>query len=165
MNKALLRQLKRTIGIADEAALTAYLDALSSHPANCDPVLQGLLTGFGDLLHRVDASYEQFDRDLDLRTRSLELSSLELSGSNEKLRDELSNRESALGSLRDAIQGLLPSNEGMSIALVEDNIEILSRRVAELVAKSEKDRLALANQKFALDQHAIVSITETAGTI
>ncbi len=165
MNKALLRQLKRTIGIADEAALAAYLDTLRAHPANSDPALQGLLTGFGDLLQRVDASYEQFDRDLELRTRSLEISSLELSGSNEKLREELSNRESALGSLRDAIQGLLPSNEGMTITLVEDNIEILSRRVAELVSKSEKDRLALANQKFALDQHAIVSITDIHGTI
>ena len=165
MNKALLRQLKRTIGIADEAALAAYLDALGSHAANSDPALQGLLSGFGDLLQRVDASYEQYDRDLELRTRSLELSSLELSGSNEKLRTELSNRESALGSLRDAIQGLLPSNEGMSVALVEDNIEILSRRVAELVADGEKGRLALANQKFALDQHAIVSITDINGTI
>ena len=165
MNKALLRQLKRTIGIADEAALAAYLAALSAHATNSDPALQGLLAGFGDFLQRVDASYEQYDRDLELRTRSLELSSLELSSSNEKLRSELSNRESALGSLRDAIQGLLPSNEGMTITLVEDNIEILSRRVAELVADSEKDRLALANQKFALDQHAIVSITDTSGTI
>ena len=165
MNKALLRQLKRTIGIADEAALAAYLAALSAHATNSDPALQGLLAGFGDFLQRVDASYEQYDRDLELRTRSLELSSLELSSSNEKLRSELSNRESALGSLRDAIQGLLPSNEGMTITLVEDNIEILSRRVAELVADSEKDRLALANQKFALDQHAIVSITDTNGTI
>jgi PAS domain-containing protein len=165
MNKALLRQLKRTIGIADEAALAAYLDALSSHAANSDPALQGLLSGFGDLLQRVDASYEQFDRDLELRTRSLELSSLELSGSNEKLRNELSSREGALSSLRDAIQALLPSNESMSIALVEDSIEILSKRVAELVTNGEKDRLALANQKFALDQHAIVSITDTNGTI
>ncbi|MER2541544.1 MAG: response regulator [Azonexus sp.] len=165
MNKALLRQLKRTIGIADEVALSTYLETLRAHAANSDPALQGLLTGFGNFLERVDASYEQYDRDLELRTRSLEISSLELSGSNEKLRSELSNRENALGSLRDAIQGLLPSNEGMTITLVEDNIETLSRRVAELVANSEKDRLALANQKFALDQHAIVSITDTNGTI
>lgn len=165
MNKALLRQLKRTIGVADEAALAAYLDSLNSLAARSDPALQGLLSGLGDLLHRVDASYEQYDRDLELRTRSLELSTFELSSSNEKLRTELISRESALGSLRDAIYGLLPANEGRTETLLEDSIESLSRRITELVADDEKGRLALANQKFALDQHAIVSITDTNGTI
>ncbi len=165
MNKALLRQLKRTIGIGDEAALAAYLDTLSSCATGSDPALQGLLSGFADLLQRVDASYEQYDRDLELRTRSLELSSRELSSSNDKLRSELISRENALGSLRDAIFGLLPANEGRTETLLEDNIESLSRRIAELVADGEKGRLALANQKFALDQHAIVSITDTSGII
>lgn len=165
MNKALLRQLKRTIGIGDEAALAAYLDTLSSCATGSDPALQGLLSGFADLLQRVDASYEQYDRDLELRTRSLELSSRELSSSNDKLRSELISRENALGSLRDAIFGLLPANEGRTETLLEDNIESLSRRIAELVADGEKGRLALANQKFALDQHAIVSITDTNGII
>lgn len=165
MNKALLRQLKRTIGIGDEAALAAYLESLSSLAASSDPALQGLLTGLGDLLQRVDASYEQYDRDLELGSRSLALSTLELSSSNEKLRSELVSRENALGSLRDAIYGLLPANEGRTETLLEDSIESLSRRIAELVADDEKGRLALANQKFALDQHAIVSITDTNGTI
>ena len=165
MNKALLRQLKRTIGISDEAALAACLDALSSSADSSNPALHGLLTGFADFLQRVDASYEQYDRDLELRTRSLELSSLELSSSNDKLRSELISRENALGSLRDAIFGLLPANEGRTETLLEDNIESLSRRIAELVADGEKGRLALANQKFALDQHAIVSITDTNGVI
>lgn len=138
MNKALLRQLKRTIGIGDEAALAAYLDTLSSCATGSDPALQGLLSGFADLLQRVDASYEQYDRDLELRTRSLELSSRELSSSNDKLRSELISRENALGSLRDAIFGLLPANEGRTETLLEDNIESLSRRIAELVADGEK---------------------------
>jgi PAS domain-containing protein len=165
MNKALLRQLKRTIGIGDEAGLAAYLESLSSLAASSDPALQGLLTGLGDLLQRVDASYEQYDRDLELGSRSLALSTLELSSSNEKLRSELISRENALGSLRDAIYGLLPANEGRTETMLEDSIESLSRRIAELVADDEKGRLALANQKFALDQHAIVSITDTNGTI
>lgn len=165
MNKALLRQLKRTIGIADEAALAACLDTLSSSAISSNPALHGLLTGFADFLQRVDASYEQYERDLELRTRSLELSSQELSGSNDKLRSELISRENALSSLREAIFGLLPANEGRTETLLEENIESLSRRIAELVADSEKGRLALSNQKFALDQHAIVSITDTKGTI
>ncbi|MDD2741491.1 MAG: response regulator [Rhodocyclaceae bacterium] len=165
MNKALLRQLKRTLGIADEAALIAQLEALRSSSIGIEPTLNALLSGFGDLLQRVDASYEQYERDLELRTRSLELSSQELSGVNEKLRAELNSRENALSSLRDAIRGLLPSAEAGNQDRVEDNIESLSRRVAQLVSESEAGRRALVNQKFALDQHAIVSITDTQGII
>lgn len=165
MNKALLRQLKRTIGIGDEAALAVYLEALRTSTVLAHPELQGLLAGFGDLLQRVDASYEQYERDLALRTRSLELSSLELSNANEKLRSELASRESALGLLRHAIRGLLPGGESNTEAVLEDNIEGLSRCLAELVSDRELGRLALDNQKFALDQHAIVSITDTSGVI
>ena len=164
MNKALLRQLKRTIGIGDEVALAAHLDALRNSPAGNDPALRSLIDGFEELVQRVDVSYQQYDRDLDLRTRSLELSSLELSQANEKLRSELNSRDLALDSLRKLIRGLMPDSASDS-AGTEDNIEGLSRRVAELVAESKSGLRALANQKFALDQHAIVSITDTHGTI
>ncbi len=164
MNKALLRQLKRTIGIGDETALAGHLDALRNSAAGNDVAVRRLIDGFSELLQRVDASYEQYDRDLDLRTRSLELSSLELSQANEKLRGELSSRDAALTSLRNVIRGLMPDSEDSS-ETAEDNIESLSLRVAELVAESERGHRALANQKFALDQHAIVSITDTHGTI
>ena len=165
MNKALLRQLKRTMGIADEAALAGNLASLRASASGADPAVNALLNGFGELLQRVDASYEQYDRDLDLRTRSLELSSQELSAANEKLRAELSSRENALNALRRAVRDLLPSGESGTEAGVEDNIESLSQRVAKLVSESEAGHRALANQKFALDQHAIVSITDTQGTI
>jgi PAS domain S-box-containing protein len=165
MNKALLRQLKRTIGVGDEAALAGHFDALRNSPAGADPAVRSLIDGFDELLQRVDASYQQYDRDLDLRTRSLELSSLELSQANEKLRSELSSRDSALASLRNVISGLMPGAENDSATCAEDNIASLSLRVAELVAESASGHLALSNQKFALDQHAIVSITDTQGII
>jgi len=79
MQKALLRQLKRTIGVADEAALVALLGELQQ-AAGAQPALRALAEGFGDLLQRVDASYEQYERDLELRTRSLELSSASCPG-------------------------------------------------------------------------------------
>ena len=164
MNKALLRQLKRTIGIGDETALAGHLDALRSSTAGSDPAVRRLIDGFDEFLQRVDVSYQQYDRDLDLRTRSLELSSQELSQANEKLRAELSSRDAALTSLRNIIHGMVPASDKDSQA-GDDNIETLSLRVAELVAESKSGHLALANQKFALDQHAIVSITDTHGTI
>ena len=80
MHRSLQRQLKRTLGLSDENGLPALLDAARSTAAQpgLDPAVAALLENFGSLLDRVVATYEQSDRDLDLRTRSLELSSAEL---------------------------------------------------------------------------------------
>ena len=167
MQKSLLRQLKRSLGVGDEAALGELLARLREVSEGCDPALQQMASGFGEFLERVDASYEQYERDLELRTRSLELSSAELTGSNEKLRLELLGREHALRSLRQVVQGLLPvsgSDHG-ELFFPDDDIATLSQRISELVAESEQGRRALSDQKFALDQHAIVSITNIKGEI
>lgn len=167
MQKSLFRQLKRSLGVVDEAALSALLANMQAAAATADPALRGVLAGFGDFLERVGSSYEQYERDLDLRTRSLEISSAELSGSNEKLRQELIARESALSSLREIMQSLLPDGHPATASYVfaDDDIAELSLRIGKLVAESEQSRRALSDQKFALDQHAIVSITDAAGTI
>jgi len=165
MQKTLLRQLKRSIGIAGDAELAELLASLRSASPAANPALRGLLDGFADLLSRIDASYEQYERDLELRTRSLEISSSELSAANEKLRLSLAGRENALRSLRKTLRNLVPNIDGEADTLAEEDIAALSRRIAEMVAESEHGRRELANQKFALDQHAIVSITDTAGTI
>ena len=167
MQKALLRQLKRSIGVQDEAALAALLDAANAAAKTADPVVRDLLTGFGGFLDRVSESYSQYERDLELRTRSLELSSAELSGANNRLRDELSHRDQALQSLREALSDLLPDALATESFLGQGSQDLaaLSGRIAALVAASEENRRALANQKFALDQHAIVSITDTQGNI
>src|SRR5574343_632098 len=167
MQKNLLRQLKRSIGVDSESRLSELLASMEAAVATSNPALHGVLRGFGDLLAKVDASYEQYERDIDLRTRSLALSSSELSDSNEQLRQELARRQEALGALRAALNDLLPGGDELASAdaLAEDNIATLSRRIAELVAESEHGRRELANQKFALDQHAIVSITDPGGNI
>ena len=167
MQKALLRQLKRSLGIADEAHLATLVADLQAASASADPALHGVLAGFGDFLERVNTAYEQYERDLELRTRSLELSSAELSGLNGKLRQELTARENALHSLREVLRGLLPnaSAADQAVTLAEEDISALSQRIGELVAESEHGRRELANQKFALDQHAIVSITDAQGAI
>jgi PAS domain S-box-containing protein len=165
MQKNLLRQLKRTIGVSCEAELADLLASLKADSAKAAPQLRGILEGFGELLKRVDASYEQYERDLELRTRSLDISSTELSAANEQLRLSLSGREHALRSLRKTVRDLVPSMEGETDRLDEEDISALSKRIAEIVTESEHGRLELANQKFALDQHAIVSTTDTAGTI
>ncbi|MBS1141528.1 MAG: sensor hybrid histidine kinase [Proteobacteria bacterium] len=165
MQKTLLRQLKRSIGVGSEAELAELLASMRDACTVADPALRGVLEGLGDLLTRVDSSYEQYERDLELRTRSLEISSTELSATNEKLRQSLTGRENALRSLRKTVRDLLPEANEEADTLAEEDIAVLSRRIAAMVAESELGRRELANQKFALDQHAIVSITNTAGTI
>ncbi len=166
MHKTLQRQLKRSLGIGDEAELSALLATLQAEATHAAPALRPLLAGFGDLLSKVGASYEQYDRDLELRTRSLEISSAELSSANDKLRHSLRDHENALDSLRQSIHDLLPEEERNTVAsLADEDIAALSERIAAVIAENELGRRELANQKFALDQHAIVSITDRQGTI
>ncbi|MBU1362679.1 MAG: response regulator [Gammaproteobacteria bacterium] len=167
MQKTLLRQLKRSLGIASEGELADLLNAMQAAATTADPALRRALEGFGEFLTRVDGSYEQYERDLDLRTRSLEISSSELSDSNEKLRLSLAGRENALRSLRKTVRHLLPDDDQgeHDATFADEDIAELSKRIASMVAESEHGRRELATQKFALDQHAIVSITDTAGTI
>jgi PAS domain S-box-containing protein len=172
MHRGLQRQLKRIIGVADEAALENMLAearALSGAPG-LSPAMTSLLSGLGELLGRVDGAYDQYERDLALRTRSLELSSDELSQTNERLREELASRNRALERLRETATGLLSGVSAESArtaaeALVDNDLEALSALMARLVEARETERRELDNQKFALDQHAIVSITDTAGII
>jgi nitrogen fixation negative regulator NifL len=169
MHRALQRQLKRIVGVADETALAAMLEEARSAAAipGVSPAVAALLAGMEELLGRVDGAYDQYERDLALRSRSLELSSEELSAANDRLRDELASRNRALQSLRDTATGLLSGGTASADAeaLAENDLESLSVLMARLVDEREAERRELDNQKFALDQHAIVSITDTRGAI
>ncbi|APW46263.1 PAS domain-containing protein [Rhodoferax antarcticus] len=173
MHKLLSLQSRRLLGV-DETQMPAVLDELAQLAGQAgvsEPVAR-CLAGFGDFVARVEETYAQNDRDLDLKTRSLQLSSVELSHANDRLRHELDSRTRAMDSLRETANGLMHEmNPGMP-ALREDSLESLSQLMSDLVTQrqaSQRDLQAaladLANQKFALDQHAIVSITDLAGDI
>lgn len=70
------RQLARTFGVTDDSAFEQLLRGI-------DPKVADGMRRFVDL---VDATYEQHERDLSLRTRSLEISSQEMLSYNERLR-------------------------------------------------------------------------------
>ncbi len=82
----------------------------------------------------------------------------------ERLRTELAARQDALESLRGLLEGMLPST-GHASRVGSGDIGVVSALVAELVREREESRRALDNQKFALDQHAIVSVTDREGRI
>ena len=167
MNRTLARQLSRVCDIDSESACIALLEqaqALAAQ-AGTPPELAAFLAGLPALLLRIDGSYEQAERDLDLRSRSLELSSTELSMTNDLLRTELASRNRVLQSLRVAAVRLLDNDDSGLHLPQEGDIEGLSVLLAELISQQELRRIELQNQRFAMDQHAIVSITDTAGVI
>jgi PAS domain S-box-containing protein len=82
----------------------------------------------------------------------------------ERLRTELAGREQALLTMRSAVAGLVP-DAASSRSIDSDDIQAVSAAVAQLVREREQSRRALDNQKFALDQHSIVSVTDRAGRL
>ena len=172
MHSLLLRQLKRAADIADAGQLQALLTTASEAVASLPPDLGNLLQKLGPLLERVSASYEQYDRDLALRSRSLELSSEELNASNARLREELDSRQAYIVSMRDIAQRLLHNAGSPAEAGKEDSLESLTTLARTLIDQQDVQRKQLhtamqrlEQQKFALDEHAIVSITDLQGNI
>jgi nitrogen fixation negative regulator NifL len=83
----------------------------------------------------------------------------------QQLRSELQTRRRALESLRRVLDTLeLDPNSG-AVPLDADDLDALLNRVVTLMDERELGRRALNNQKFALDQHAIVSMTDLQGNI
>ncbi|MFZ1536792.1 MAG: ATP-binding protein [Chromatiaceae bacterium] len=176
MHPLLARQLRRLLNAATVENPTAECGQLrqflEDHQAPA--TLQSLGRGLADFLARVEDAYTQFDRDLSLRTRSLKLSSEELLATNDQLRGTLEVREAAIAQLQTLAERLRHTLPGAPetdddatdsltglIALISRLIERQEVHQAELLALHTD----LANQKFALDQHAIVSITDLDGVI
>ena len=168
MHKTLLRQLHKTLGIDDAEQLQQFLAALAvlaeREPAPV-PVRTGI-AGLGALLERVAATYEQHDRDLALRTRSLELSSEELIAANDKLRTELASREHAIQRLTetaDALQNDFGYESKLgTVATLDGLIEVEVRRVrpaAEGVedqhVQPRQQRRGLVRDQVAIRQYAM----------
>jgi PAS domain S-box-containing protein len=74
-------------------------------------------------------------------------------------------RQRALESLRGVLDAFRPPDEAPFDSPAGDDLDALTARVVALMNEREKGRRALDNQKFALDQHAIVSITDLHGDI
>ncbi len=142
--KLLARQLRRELGIADDAALAALCASLASST----PPLNDLASRLPRLLAAVDESYSQYERDLDLRTRSLELSSDELLRANESLRAESARQQQALDALRGTLKQLLGDADGSDQA---QDLASLSLRISEIVAEREAAREATLRAKEAAE--------------
>ena len=83
----------------------------------------------------------------------------------QQLRSELQLRQRALESMRGVLSSLDAESGNGSELRDGNDLDSLIFRVVALMDERELGRRALHNQKFALDQHAIVSITNLQGVI
>lgn len=171
-HKLSLRQYKRLLGIQSDAQLAEVLNEFE-HVSSEHGLSQSAITALKGIRHffaQVDEAYEQADRDLALGKRSLELSSDELMTANQTLRQESELRQQVMQTLRHTTNEVL-AQLGKRLA-DEESLENLSTLLAGLVSEilNTRDELqaalaAIENQQFALDQHAIVSITDARGNL
>ena len=167
VHRLLKRQLRRTSIMFEDQEVEDLLGDLG--PLLEDPSLpeaaRRLCRGFGQFLERVEGTYLQHDRDQELRTRSLHLSSEELIQANERLQAVAESQARIVLSLRTAANELLSSQGKEEIGTETNDLARLSSLMADLLADRRKALLELEQQKLALDEHAIVTATDTEGVI
>jgi len=160
INKTLARQLKRTLGIDGPEGVTAFIAALRGveDPA-ADPALARLAGGLSRLFEQIEATYAQFERDLSLRARSLELSSAELTQANEKLRTEAEANRHVLGALRLTANRLLADANEPTLSDDDNNLLALTELMDSLVRQRTE-----AQEEVARTRAQLVSAIESLDT-
>ena len=169
MHRLLSRQLRRHLGIHDDHELKQVLTELACG-ASATPAAARLIAGLTDFLTHVNLAYEQGDRDLDLARRSLEISSRELTQVNDKLREEATLRERILDVLRSTANNLLAPldrhiDDSEGLQTLPRHLDALTSDLLATRRELEHTLKDLGNRQFAVDQHAIVSMTDAQGRI
>jgi PAS domain S-box-containing protein len=167
MHKLLARQLRRSLGLQDETGWQAWLESFrqAQEGGGLPEAVQQLCTAFEPMLERLSATYEQQDRDRDLRDRSLRLSTDELTQANDRLRVDANQQARLATTLRDTVNELLRSQGRDELASDASNLDQLTALMSQLVVQRQQAQHELVQQKAALDQHAIVSVTDVEGRI
>ncbi len=99
-HKQLVRQMRRAFGVTSEKELLGMLVAIAQRGD------KALADGIAELLESTHRNYEQYDRDLQVRTRMLDISSEELLTANAQLREEAARQREVLRSLQASVQRL-----------------------------------------------------------
>jgi signal transduction histidine kinase/CheY-like chemotaxis protein len=153
MHRLLARQLKKHLGIKYPEVFFESIqnpkEISGASSLDQENVLAEVSEKFPQFLKAVLETYHQFERDLDLRTRSLELSSAELFQANEALRNQANVRERAIDQLWTTALDLSSEADGLIYKSSEENIESLALLMHGLV----QQRLKVEAQLKSVSEH------------
>ncbi|MCB6184229.1 response regulator [Leeia sp. TBRC 13508] len=140
----LSRQLRRNFGINETEELVAALSKLMPDPQACAPLLQSL----ENFCQAIDQSYIQYDRDIAIRTHSMEVSSAELLAANDSLTAKATQQEEVLTHIRNTLNHLSPeepTDQQLNINI--NDLPVLTARLEELTQNRYLTQIALEQQQ------------------
>ncbi|MCU0647533.1 MAG: response regulator [Gemmatimonadaceae bacterium] len=137
--KVLGRQVRRAFGLPQPESLDAMLEAAAAE----GPAAAQLAAGVSHLLRLVGTTYHQYDRDLELRTRSLEISSDELTALNQHLRARAAAQERSLAALRETARSMVGEDSGLDVGEEVDTVESLAAVIGTLAVERQQREAAL----------------------
>ncbi|GAB3252085.1 ATP-binding protein [Chitinimonas naiadis] len=141
MSDALLaRQLRRAFSLT---ANPDWRQLLATFKANANKETGIDATQLESFVQMVRESYEHFERDISLRTRSLELSSAELMASNAELRAEAAAHRQAMDKLRQAVNVLTEDQHLLAIPNQSDDLQFFANMIGQLVNENAVTRKQL----------------------
>ena len=151
MHRLLKRQLRRALqlpaGVEPDAWLQARQSAGDGAPPGPDIDWP---RAFAQLAAAVGDSYAQLDRDLDLRARSLDISSKELFELNERLRSDLQARAESERLLLEAADRIAAVAGLPAVEVRESGMQSLSRLISGLSAALAESQRAKAASELRL---------------
>ncbi|CCG39725.1 hybrid sensor histidine kinase/response regulator [Magnetospirillum molischianum] len=166
MHPVLLKQMQTAFGVETEAeALSVMTAARAVDPVTLPPAVATLLDGLDSLLASAAESYRHSESALIRRDHDVRHCTEELSRVTSRLGDESAAKLRVITQLRQSAGEILESLEQPRLGAEDLGLEEISALIARLVRERTAVQRELKQQKFALDQHAIVSITDSRGTI
>ena len=132
-HRLLARQLRRTLGLIDSGAESAFVARLETLARTEEGDVAAAMRGSQAQLDQIDQTYELYDRDIALSSRSLEISSNELLEANAVIRAEVETQARALKPLQEAFQRLAHQAGLPDITGNEPGLAALLQRLGELI--------------------------------
>lgn len=139
LTRLLSRQLRRALSLSRQEELENALIALQNpqHPEYA-AIQNKLASSLLDLISEIDDSYRQYDRDLDLHSHSLEVSSQELMLANEKLHQESLEQKQLIEQLRTTTNQLLLENDLPPIEQGDRDLMALVHLITSLIEQRKQ---------------------------
>jgi two-component system sensor histidine kinase/response regulator len=143
MHKLLQRQIRRAIGAKNSERLDSLLKELAQATGNTSPEVQEVVAGIPQVIGMVDEAYQQWERDLTLRARSLELSSAELTEANRRLREDGDRQRRTIDTIRGIVNRMLRSSGAEELGSDASSLEALCAHLTKLVEEREEAQAQL----------------------